>query len=323
MMALLAAMVARRVSCSTLPLWRPLSLGPLTHSPFAGASSRALFVSAHSMHHMLAFPLTLASNSGARSQPQSIASSSSTQAPRFFLRGTPTFGSPFSSSVAHDRLMHLFFPLHRRSYSLIPWCFGTLLIVLPTVVVLLWTSFTLRPLSQLASLSTRGRIAVHLRLCCPLLSSDHMLCSCRLNIPQAPLTPFSAHSPLPRVHDWSTVVAACHHSLSTWHQSSGLLPDFLVRASVLDSLFDSFTRILCGCASHHFRRPKSRPRTRQPLWWNDACYHALVARNGSWRDFRRSGSLEDQARFRLLRQQFHSTVPSSRTRCRGTSGLVL
>ena len=45
----------------------------------------------------------------------------------------------------------------------------------------------------------------------------------------------------------------------------------------------------------------------------DACYHALVARNGSWRDFRRSGSHEDQARFRPLRQQFHSTVRSSRT----------
>ena len=40
------------------------------------------------------------------------------------------------------------------------------------------------------------------------------------------------------------------------------------------------------------RRPGSRPRTRQPLWWNDACYHALVARNGSWRDFRHSGSPE-------------------------------
>ena len=52
---------------------------------------------------------------------------------------------------------------------------------------------------------------------------------------------------------------------------------------------------------------------REPLWWNDACYHALVARNGSWRDFRRSGSHEDQARFRLLRQQFHSTIRSSRT----------
>ena len=142
---------------------------------------------------MLAFPLTVASSSGARSQQKSIASRSSTQALRFFLQGTPTSGFPFSSSVP--------------------------------------------------------------------------------------------------------------------------LPDFPERASVLDSLFDSFTRIPGGCASHQSRRRSgSRPRTRQPLWWNDACHHALVARNGSWRDFRRSGSPEDQARFHLLRQQFHSTVRSSRTR---------
>ena len=34
-----------------------LSLGPLTHSPFAGVSSRVLFVSAHSTTRMLALPL--------------------------------------------------------------------------------------------------------------------------------------------------------------------------------------------------------------------------------------------------------------------------
>ena len=147
-------------------------------------------------------------------------------------------------------------------------------------------------------------------LCCPLLSSDHILCSCGLDILQAPVSPVSAHWPLPRVRDFSTVVASCHHSLSAWHQSvlacgSGPLPDFPECAY-------SFTRILCGCASHHSRRrPGSSPRTRKPLWWNGACYHALVARNGSWRDFCRS---EDQARFHLLRQQFHSTVRSPRTR---------
>ena len=62
MMALLAVMVARRVSFSALPLWRPLSLGP------PGASSRALFVSAHSIRHMLALPLTHAPSSGAPSR---------------------------------------------------------------------------------------------------------------------------------------------------------------------------------------------------------------------------------------------------------------
>ena len=45
-------------------------------------------------------------------------------------------------------------------------------------------------------------------LCCLLLSSDHMLCSCHLDIPQTSLSPNSALFPsLPRVRDWSTVVA--------------------------------------------------------------------------------------------------------------------
>ena len=92
-MALLAVMVARRGFL--LHSWRPLSLGTLTHSPFTGASSRALFVCAHSMRRMLVLPLTLASSSGARSQPQSTASRSSTQALRFFLQGTPRW-FPFS-----------------------------------------------------------------------------------------------------------------------------------------------------------------------------------------------------------------------------------
>ena len=80
-----------RVSYSTLPLWRRLSLGSLTFSRFAGASFRALFVSAHSMRHMLALLcLTHASSSGVRLQPQCTLSRSSTH---HFLRETPTFGS--------------------------------------------------------------------------------------------------------------------------------------------------------------------------------------------------------------------------------------
>ena len=59
--------------------------------------------------------------------------------------------------------MHLFCPLYRKSCSLILWCFGTLLISQPTVVELLWTSFSLRFHSQAASLSTLARIVVPLR----------------------------------------------------------------------------------------------------------------------------------------------------------------
>ena len=142
-------------SIVTLPI-------PGAHSSFAGVSSRALFVPAHFMRHMLALPLTHASSSGARLQPQSIVCRRSTQSSRFCSRGTLTFASTISSSVVHDRLMHLFGPLCRRSCSLIPWCFATLPIFQPIVVVPLWTSFSRRLLSQAASLSTLVPIAVHL-----------------------------------------------------------------------------------------------------------------------------------------------------------------
>ena len=98
--------------------------------------------------------------------------------------------------------------------------------------------------------------------------------------------------------------------------SSPSWPTFLahsltfLRVLPLDSLFDSLPRILFDASLHSHLRFGSRPRTRQPLWWNDACFHPLVARNGSWCDFRRSGSPEDQARFHLLRQQFQSTARS-------------
>ena len=219
---------------------RLLSLGLLTFSLFVGVSSRALFVSAHSTSRILALPPTHASSFGARLQPQSTVFRSSTQASPSSSPGTPTFGSSFSGSVAHDRLVHL----------------------LPIVQDVPEPS-----------------------------QSPNPTLWCR-----------SGHHSLTRVRDRSTVVA------TEWHQSvlvhdSQSLPDFPARASTLDSLFNSLTHLLFDSASLRSRRRPtvSRPRTREPLWWNCECYHALVAR---WRDLHRSGSHEDQARFRRLRQQF-------------------
>ena len=200
-------------------------------------------MSAHSAHHKLALPLTHASSSGARLQPHSIVSRSSTQASRSSSRGTPTYGSPFSRSVVHGRRTLLFCLLCRRSCSLIPWCFGTLL----TVVVLLWTSFSQHQLSQATSQSTLVLVAVHLRLsvapCFVLLPSRHSQAS--------PLSPNSTHAPsLPRVRDWSSLAPS-------WPTS---LVHSLTFLRVL-SLWTLSTRILFDCASFHSRRrPRSRPR---------------------------------------------------------------
>ena len=214
MMVLLAAMVAKRVSCSALPLWRPLSLGPLPLSLFAGASSQALSVSAHSTRHMLGFPPTLASSSGTLAAPVHRVSQLHSGA-SLLLAGDSNIWFPF-------------FQLGRSRQADAP--------LLPIVQEILQSrSLVFRnppdlPTHRcgaaldiiLSSPSLSTPITVHsglnccplAPLCCPLLSSDHMLCSCRLDIPEAPLSPSSAHSPLLRVHDWSTVVAACHHSLS-------------------------------------------------------------------------------------------------------------
>ena len=120
-----------------------------------------------------------------------------------------------------------------------------------------------------------------------------MLCSCRLDIPRAPLS-HSSIRPCP-VCTTGPLWLLLAITISP--------PGYPERASILDSLFDSFTRILCECASYHSRHgPGSRPRRRQPLW-NDACHHALVARNGSWRDFR------PHMRIKLV----SASCPSSRT----------
>ena len=312
-MALLAAVVATRVSYCILPLWRPLLPGtPDLQSLRWRLVSGSLCVCSFATDTRIQFWRTLAASVHRVSHLHSASRSSS--------RETPAFGFPFSRSVVHDRPMHLSCPLCRRSCSLIPWCSGTLPISQPIVVVLLWTSLSQHQLFHATSLSTPVPTAVHslpsvvpacIRPHVVFLSSRHSL-----GLSFSKLSPPSLFAQ----RDWSTVVASCHPSLTEWHQSVLVhdphsLPDFPERASILDTLFSSLTQILFDSTSLHSRRRPtvSRPRRRQPLWWNDACYHALVARNGSWRDFRHSESQEDQTRFRFMRQQFHSTVRASRT----------
>ena len=169
------------------------------------------------------------------------------------------------------------------------------------VVVPLWTSFSLHQFPRATSLSGLVPTAVDLHLSvAPCL---HRTTCCVLVISTFPSLFVSQLSKRSLVNWGGTSL-----SLPTFHAHA----DFPGRVSTLGTLFNSLTHILFdGAALHSRRRPTvSRPRRKQPLWSNDACYHA---RHGSLRDFRRSGSQKDQARFRCVRQQFHSTVRSSRT----------
>ena len=97
--------------------------------------------------------------------------------------------------------------------------------------------------------------------------------------------------------------------------SSASLPSTPQRVSALGAVFSSLTQILFDGASFHSRWHHSTLLSQEATPVVERrLLPALVARNSSWRDFRRSGSQEDHSRFRFLRQQFHSTVRSSRAR---------
>ena len=87
------------------------------------------------------------------------------------------------------------------------------------------------------------------------------------------------------------------------------------RCATVSALFDNLVAILWDTAkSLHPTVPNVPRHRRQPRWWTDACYHALVARNAAWRDFRRSHLSEDYALFSFRRLYFHRLVRTTRRR---------
>ena len=153
--------------------------------------------------------------------------------------------------------MFLFCQCCRRSCSLIPWCFGTLQVSQPTVVV--------PPLTSLNTNSPRQRHCLRLSVAPCFLQTT----CCALAISTFTGS-ISQHPPsLPRVRDWSTVV---HQSVLT--HVSCLLPDFPARTSTLDFAPSPKS----SSTAHLFVLVVAPP---VPLWWNDARCHAFVARNGS------------------------------------------
>ena len=239
-MALLVTLVARRVSCSTLPLWRPPSLGPLTHvfslAPHLGLSLCLLIhvTCQHSLRHshpVLTFARSLCPSRLAAPLRHPASSCGGLQHlvplfPAWRSRQADAPPLPIVQEILQFHSLVFRNPTDRLTHR----CGAALDIILSSLFF-----------SACVTVHSGSNCCLLAPLCCPLLSSDHVMSFCRLDIPQALLSPYSAHSPLPRVHDWSTVVAACHHNLSTWHQSvlahvSGPLPGFPVRASVLHSL---------------------------------------------------------------------------------------
>ena len=108
------------------------------------------------------------------------------------------------------------------------------------------------------------------------------------------------HQPLLRAHSallhWSSRLDAllCGPLLvSNW-------------SPIVEEIFDNLITIL----HHHAPSQRQLPRRRQPVWWTPECFAACVARNGAWRDFRRTQDPRDRSRFCAARTHFHRTVRS-------------
>ena len=211
MMAPLAAMVARQVSCSTLPLCRLLSRDPrLTVPSLASHLGLSLWLLLYAPHAGIAsntriqFWRTLAASVHRVSQLHTgiplLLGDSNIWFPFFQLGRSRQADAPLLPIVQEILQSHSL--VFRNPPDLPTHSCGAALDII------------------LSSPSLPGCVTVHSGSnCCSLAPLCCSLLSCHLDISQASLPPNSTHSSLPRLRDWSTVVAACHHSLSTWHQS--------------------------------------------------------------------------------------------------------
>ena len=120
-----------------------------------------------------------------------------------------------------------------------------------------------------------------------MLSSDHFAVEICVHkrLVQTVLTPSTPamhvrdcakliHAQMQDVQRWSSHVQACMSDLARQTPADKRL--------VLDDLYDEFLEILWNADPKLYRCSRAGTR-KQPTWWNDACFDAMLARNAAWR----------------------------------------
>ena len=146
--------------------------------------------------------------------------------------------------------------------------------------------------------------------CCPLLGSDHFAITVDLLKPrqvlsrEAPPTPF-------RVRDWHALLLSIKPGVQEWSRvcratlNHPVPSDQTTCRSTLDMLYTQLADLLWSADVCHYSR-RVPNRRRQPAWWTDACFEAMLARNAAWRLRRRTPSQLTSEAFRVARNRFHS-----------------
>ena len=151
-------------------------------------------------------------------------------------------------------------------------------------------------------------------LCCPVLSSDHFAVEIGIHkrLVQTVLTP---STPTVHVRDWAKLIQAQMQDVQRWSSHVQACISDLARQAptdkrlVLDNLYDDFLEIVWNADPKLYRCSREGTR-KQPTWWNDACFDAMLARNAACR--RRNCSAESLYAFRAARNRFHRIVRAAK-----------
>ena len=82
------------------------------------------------------------------------------------------------------------------------------------------------------------------------------------------------------------------------------------RKQQLDVSYRDFVKIVWDAEPGLYRCPRANAQ-RQPSWWNDDCFDAMVARNAAWRQRNRFPELDSN--FRAARNHFHRVFHRAKT----------
>ena len=150
---------------------------------------------------------------------------------------------------------------------------------------------------------------VNANLCCPLVSSDHYAVEVIVAKRLVPNMQIPEQEPL-HVRDWENFIRSQEQRVRQWsrrtqaHLANLVAQSTSHKRSALDNLYDELLGILWHADPSLYRRPRLR-KQRQPSWWNDTCFAALLARNAAWRQRNRTETPDASDAFRAARNQFH------------------
>ena len=148
--------------------------------------------------------------------------------------------------------------------------------------------------------------------CCPMPGSDHFVVTIELK-KSRPATSGDDCATARHVRDWGQLIRSQYGRIEAWttrvHAQLATLPGTtrVESRAIFDELYNNVLDIVWNADPSLYRR--ARPNSKkQPSWWTDACFAALLRRNAAWRARNRDRCDATKTTFRVSRNHFHHVV---------------